>query len=72
MPLAEVVVDEVVPLEEMKGPHVVVEDRVTATSQGVVMTGLVVIQNMAVGQAVDSVKDLLLEVAMTPRPTTSR
>ena len=74
---------EVVPLEAMMFPHVAVEDQaevapqaevmdpVEAAAQGVMMTGLVATRNMAVGLAVDGVKDLL-EVAMTPRPTTSQ
>ena len=83
VPLPEVGVDKVVPLEAMMFPHVVVEDQaevgpqakvmdqVEAAGQGVVMTALVVTRNMAVGLAVDGVRDLQ-EVGMTPRPTTSR
>ena len=83
VPLPEVGVDKVVPLEAMMFPHVVVEDQaevgpqakvmdqVEAAAQGVVMTALVVTRNMAVGLAVDGVRDLQ-EVVMTPRPTTSR
>ena len=95
VPLPEVGVDKVAPLEAMMFPHVVVEDQaevgpqakvmdqveaaaqgvvmdqVEAAAQGVVMTALVVTRNMAVGLAVDGVRDLQ-EVVMTPRPTTSR